>query len=325
MTRSTLLTLAIGVALGSAGVGCGEQKVSHPPASETFVANGAKIDIGADELEHLFEEHPELDADEAIDRLVERKLLVNEALERKLHVDENLERVRKRAMVRQLLRARVEDEVTREDLSEDELTNAIEQVRREVGYPPGVRASHLVVLVPPDKQEKASKEKVEAWFEQSRDWLERLRAELPADAGVIELLDVKDAYQDKLPEPLEISVNAHLIFPVGETEEFGADLPETWHTVVPEFRDVAAKLARQGRFGELSEPVKTEFGWHVIIAEQTLPGRVGDNDAVREVARWRLLRHKRNARFAELMQEWSADAEVQIFPEVIAEAEKLND
>jgi hypothetical protein len=338
--RHRLITLGLLLALASALAGCGGEKVSHAPASKALAAEerakpakpvvtGEGLSIGLAKFEHFLRENPELTKPEALDQLVDRELLANEALERGLENDPTLASVRKRAMVRELLRAKVEDEITAEDLDADEIAGVVEQIRREVGHPPGVRASHLVVLIPPEKKKGASKKQIEAWFEQSRTWLDRLIAELPDTelpdgASALDLLVLQEAYKDKLPEPLKPTVNAHMLFPAAPMQEYGGDLPETWQPVVPEFREAAAELARQGRFGELSEPVKTEFGWHVIVAEEALPGKLADADDLREVARWRLLRHKRNSRLTELVREWAEDAQMQTFPEVITEAEELN-
>jgi hypothetical protein len=321
-------------------VGCGDDRVHHRSAAETLaaaeqahsdqgrsgtlVASGDELEIDLDRYEHFLQEHPELDKPAALEQLIDRDLLAKEALERGIQDDHSLGVVRKRAMVRELLRARVEGEITEDDLSEDELDAAIGQVRREVGHPPGVQASHLVVLVPPEKKKKASKEQIDAWFEQSRTWLDTLRAQLPDKPNALDLLKVRDANQDEVPEPLKATVNAHMIFPVGSLQDFGADFPGTWRNVVPGFRDAAQKLAREGRFGELSEPVKTEFGWHVIVAEEALAAKRGDAEDIRELARWRVLRQKRNARFTELMKKWASKAKLQTFPKVISEAEELN-
>jgi hypothetical protein len=268
--------------------------------------------------------------DAALDGLIERELLVAEALKRGYSARPTLQLDRKRAMVRQLLVDEVEKPVQPESLSEEAVEKAVEAVRARVGHPPGLRASHLLVSVPPEKQKSATEEEVARWFEEAKMWLGVMRDDLSDSPAVHELFEVRDRYREKIPEPLQIHVNAHLVFPIGEFIEegartparYGRALPESWRPVVAEFGKAATEMARERRFGALSDPVKTQFGWHLILPEELYPAKVGDTEQIRALATQRVLRRKRNERLVERVTDWMAAAEVQTFPQVIARAEE---
>jgi parvulin-like peptidyl-prolyl isomerase len=71
----------------------------------------------------------------------------------------------------------------------------------------------------------------------------------------------------------------------------GGKLTITRGQTVPEFDAAAFKL----KTGELSRPVKTQFGWHIIYAEKaTTPKKVRPFATVKEVIRQQLVSDQRN-------------------------------
>ncbi len=315
--------------------GCDGADVPHESPEQSFqklerdedgevVARVGDRAVSLAEFEAFWADHPEMSRQEAVEALVERELLVIEALERGYLSNSTLGLPRKRAMVRQLLRDEIEGEITRETLTDDEIEEMESAIAARVGHPPGLRASHILVMVPQEKKnKKLSDERLAELSDEARRWLGRIEAELPEDPDVIDLLDARDRFEDEVAEPLQVVVNAHLPFPIGDTAEFGADFPPGWAPVVDAFRETARELAAEGRFGELSEPVESKFGWHLLIVEEALDGSRPDADALREVAVDRLLQKKRNERLAELMETWLDGAEVQTFPEILTQAEEV--
>ncbi|MFP4597000.1 MAG: foldase protein PrsA [Persicimonas sp.] len=315
--------------------GCDGADVPHESPEQSFlklerdadsevVARVGDRAVSLAELEAFWADNPEMSREEAVEALVERELLVIEALERDYLSNSTLGLPRKRAMVRQLLRDEIEREITRETLTDDEIGEMESTIAARVGHPPGLRASHILVMVPREKKKKKlSDQRLAELRGEARQWLDRIAPELPEDSDAIDLLDARDRFEDEVPEPLQVVVNAHLPFPVGDTEGFGADFPAGWAPVVSAFQKTATDLAAQGRFGELSEPVESKFGWHLLIVEEALDGSRPDADALREVAVDRLLQKKRNERLVELMETWLDGAEVQTFPEILTQAEEV--
>ena len=71
---------------------------------------------------------------------------------------------------------------------------------------------------------------------------------------------------------------------------------------MPEFDRTAFALAT----GELSKPIKTQFGWHIIQAEKPAkPRQSTPFKQVKESIRQQLLQQKRN----DALQKWLDDAE----------------
>lgn len=86
----------------------------------------------------------------------------------------------------------------------------------------------------------------------------------------------------------------------GSAEDGGQLTAQKNGTLVPEFEEAAFALAT----GELSEPVKTQFGWHLITAlTDTTPESTTPLAQVEEDIRSQLVQDKQN----ELMTEWVAE------------------
>jgi low affinity Fe/Cu permease len=315
--------------------GCDEVDTPHPDAQQAFaeldraepdevVARVGERAVSLEQFQAYWREHPQMEREEVLEALVERELLVAEALERG-EAPESLADDRKRAMIRQMLREKVEQEVTVDDLDAEEIAKAVESVSQRAGHPPGLRASHLLVRVPNKIDgKKLSDKKRKPHFERARRALVAILEELPEEATALDLFEARDGFVDQLEEPLELHVNAHLVFPF-DAEDFSGELPDSWTPVVSAFRDAAVDMARSGRFGVLSEPVRSQFGWHVIVVEAKLPAGRPDAEAVGEVATFEVLRHRRAERFNELVTEWREDADVRSYPEVISQAESLQE
>lgn len=65
--------------------------------------------------------------------------------------------------------------------------------------------------------------------------------------------------------------------------------------VVPEFGEVASKLKK----GEISSPVQSQFGWHIIRLEDTKPGKIRSFEEVKSQVESNLLRDKRAQVYSE--------------------------
>jgi parvulin-like peptidyl-prolyl isomerase len=76
--------------------------------------------------------------------------------------------------------------------------------------------------------------------------------------------------------------------------------------MVPEFSEAAFKLQP----GQISEPVRTQFGWHVIKLEEKKPAGVSPFDEVKEQLGAYLKADKQRKAIGELMEKLRADAKI---------------
>jgi len=128
------------------------------------------------------------------------------------------------------LEGQIADEVA---VSEDDAKKFYDANKAEFAQPPMVKASHILFRVNKDDSEEVSKQKLEA----------AKKAEARAKKG-----------EDFAKLAAELSEEPG-------AKESGGDLDYfTKDRMVPEFADVAFKE----KVGDISDPVKTEFGWHII-------------------------------------------------------------
>lgn len=335
-SRLRLWIVALGCASWlAAGSGCDGVDTPHENPQETFsrldeAPAGSEVaarvgdrSLSADQFEAFWKRRPTWSREEALEAFVERELLVIEGFHEQTTDWSSLATPRKRAMVRALLEEKVEDEITEKELSDEEITDEVEKVERQLGHPPGVRVSHLLVRVPDDKKKEAIESTRSDWEDLQREWAGRIREELADEVTALDLYDAREEFEAELPEPLELTVESHLILPF-ETDEYGNDLPKGWTPVVTAFRDASVEMARQERFGEPSKPVETKFGWHLVVAEEVLPAAVPNQEQVREVAKDRLVRRRRTERTAELLEEWLESASTELYPELLEEEASID-
>ncbi|MFU8806651.1 MAG: hypothetical protein ACNA8W_22775, partial [Bradymonadaceae bacterium] len=317
--------IGLGVALGVslAALSCrGDADGGHPDPEvalaelravepEVVVATVNGQTLGLDEFMAYWKEHRELDAEEALNGLVARELLVQQALDSdEQRGTAEMSFARKQAMVRVLLDELVEKKVTVEDLIEADIAQVTAEVVAHVGQPTGARASHILVRVPED-----AKGEREPLYGQARQWIDTIAASLTSEDAeadlAVEALYVAEAeFGQKVPEPLEVIVNAHLTFPIENVGDQQRALPEGWIHVVPEFSAGAAALAGNNKSPALSEPVRSGFGWHLILLEHVIEARKPEPEGLRAFAVQETLRRKRAELVEELLVSWVEDSTI---------------
>jgi hypothetical protein len=343
MARFALTSLLISVATL---VGCKEDHSgAHPEPGaaldallrvdpEVVVARIDGHPIGLDEVIAYWSEHRELSAQEALEAVVARHRMVQFGLEKDETIglgEAELTFARKQAMVRVLLERLVEAEVTQDTLTPEEISEMEQSLGQRAFVPPGVRASHILVQVPRETQgqdggraQRLSEEQRERLYQESRPIIDAIAAELAREqsVNVDSLLALERTYRAGVSAPLGLLVNAHLSFPI-QPPRPGESLPAGWIRVVPAFMEAAAELANTGAVPALSPPVRSEFGWHVILLEETFDARAAEPNGLRELAMQEALRLRRAGRLEELLTQWVEQSTVYLYPDVIARQGQL--
>ena len=318
--RAQVFTCCVVALLTGAWSACTD-RVDHPGSTEIATSafemqqdesSFARVDgrgIGVEELMDQWRKAPARSRDDVVDTVVDRDVAAHRLLESgRLESDalrRQLEVARKSAMVRTLLEREVESAVTADNLEAEAVAQRMEAIRRQVGRPRGLQVSHLLVSVP---------ERADPPFEAAERWLKRIRDDLGETAHLQDLYEVAERVEPKLSDRLEIVIDPHLVFPLAAPDERSASLPEGWSQVVEPFRQASAALVEEASVLEAMEsaesgrtptsaPVRTKYGWHVIVPERLLPAKQPEEGPLRALAKRELLREKRR----QTLQTWMGD------------------
>ncbi|MDY0060938.1 MAG: peptidylprolyl isomerase [Myxococcota bacterium] len=209
---------------------------------------------------------------ELLDHLIDQELLAQEALARGLATQPEVLDRRKQVAVQRLLTADFEPLVAPEKLPEDLLQRSFQENYHFFNNPELRLACHLLLRL----DEAAGEEQAAA----TRAELEALRSQLLAAAP-----PTKDEFLAQARRLIEGREGA-LVEDVGPFPLEGR--------MVPEFSRAAFALTRDG---ELSPPVRTQFGWHLIYRYEGRAARQSTFAQVREEVQERVLPEWRSARF----------------------------
>ena len=343
MSRRTGRIVGWGLVVGllaAAAASCGFSGPEHPSAGGEFermraaepdepVARVDQRALGRGDFQAYWNGNPELEAPSVIDRVLEREVALQRALKAKgIVAGADLDFVRKQAMVRQLLAEEIEAEVGPADVDQKSVERIKQGLRRRLGRPAGIRASHLLVMVPQEEKKKKKKKESppdperEGQFEQAKEWAAEIRASLPEKPTAEDLFEARRAFQERVPEPLSLVVNAHLTFPGPDSRPFRGDLPKGWMHVVQEFQRKAGQMVEAGRIEELSEPTRSKYGWHLIRPEGRREGRLPDPEALHEYAVSRAMRVERNKLLMEKFERWRQGMSIFQFPGRVTEQQQ---
>ncbi len=315
-------------------VGCdsGPEKVEHPVGEEAWeMAHQQEVDdeqvvarvdgapITVEDVEVAWREQPEWDARQVVEYLVEREMLAKRARSAGYHERKEVSFSRKQGMVAALLAAEIEDEAQGDDESR---AREIERVATQRRLPAGIRVSQLVILVPDEIDgEIIEGDARGAKFDRSQQWAQQVVDELGEDVDDDDLRRMaKWLNEEVLPEPFEAVVNEHLRFPRDGEAYHPELLPEGWISVMWEFAEGAETVADEEMRGQLSDPVRTRIGWHLIRVLEVTQPREADADAVEAYVDRLLEIEAMDRKLREKMEEWTRGASIELYPERLGSA-----
>lgn len=288
MKQGLIQLIAVSTAglLAAVSAGCG--RVEDRP--ENVLARVGDSVITLDDFRREWEgqpppppgEPPET-VEQFIDDMIAERLFLAEARRRRLDRDEDLqrevERYRQQLMVEKLLGREV---LTVPPPSPGEV-EAFWSANREIFTVPDLtRLSHI--LIRPEEEE--SEESV----------IDRLLA-----------------IRERLEEGEEFSEVAREVSE-GSSAVRGGDLGFfREEQIIPEFRAVAGEL----EIGEISAPIRTDFGYHLLVVTETRSPREKTFEESREEAAALLLAERRKARFEEIRDSIAATVPVEKNRELI--------
>jgi len=206
---------------------------------------------------------PPESVDRFLDDMIAERLFLAEARRRKIDRDEDLreevDRYREQLMVEKLLSREV---LSVSPPSPTEVEEFWTANRELFAVPELTRLSHILIRPGADESEEETVERCRA-----------IRARLEAGEDFAELAEE---------------------FSQGSSAVRGGDLGYFREDqIIPEFRSVAGELEA----GEISDPVRTEYGYHLLTVTDLKPSREKTLEESREEVIAVLLAEKRKARF----------------------------
>ena len=220
--------------------------------------------------------------DSFLERWVEMTLMALKARELKLDQDPELKKrfqdLKNALLAQEFSKRYIEDKV---EITDEELRAYYEKHKDEYTRKEQVKARHILIKVPEGSDEKA-------WEHARKRLLDiKKKAEAGKDFG-----ELAKMYSDD-PGTKDRG---------GELGYFGKG------RMVPEFEKVAFGL----KPGEISDPVRTIFGWHLIQVEDKKAAQARPFDQVEHFVRQRALQEKKQQELDKLLQDVRKKYKVEI-------------
>jgi len=232
-------------------------------------------------------------AREALGDLIAFELLAAEASRRGYNKDPEVAETRAREMVRRFLQVAFEPTAQPENIPEADIRREYERNKRFFNRP---ELRTVVTVLFPAKRGVASKEQVLQAQNAAKELADRWRAEQPKDAEAAKA--VVDTYFGHLGGIRVDRFNTYE----------GAEAEPTW-------LKAALKLRTPH---EVSDPVRTRYGWHVIWLEEIHPAKnTPEEEALRTIRRefhpvWQ------RTEFLRFVDKIQASSKVETYPERLA-------
>lgn len=224
---------------------------------------------------------------EFLDNLVRFEVLAKEAKARGLEKDDEVVRTMKQVMIQKLMKDEFETRVKIDDITDADCKKYFDEHPDEFNKPEEVRAAHILV-----KDEKAARKVL-------------------GDPRIKGTSDNNEGFR-KLVAEASIDL---------ETKERGGDLryfDRNSKELPPEI--VAAAFALVN-IGDVSQPVHTKAGWHVVKLTGRRKALVRPFDEVKPQIRNRLYRDRRTAAMEDFVKQLRQKAKVEVHEDRLAKVQ----
>jgi hypothetical protein len=246
---------------------------------------------------------------QALDDLIQRELLFQEAIRRGLDVRADVRDEVRRAMIRRLLSQEFEAVTTPDSIPERSLRAAFERGKYHFVHDELVRTRHLLLSFDAPKP-KSRRGQVptgpapgEEWrWQLAEKFLGELRAALPVNPTREQWAQLAST---PLPEGLEPPAGSGLATgaPTQSTAKLTwedlSPFPRQGSSIVEPFSAAAHGLKRPG---DVSPPVRTQFGVHLIYLVERIPARHSSYAQALPELRTKLYPGYRRAEFLRFME-----------------------
>ena len=300
----------------SFGVGCQAEEGAEVAAEEEILplregevvarVNGRAITRA--ELELAMKQSPGAQEDEVLEALIRLEVLAQEALERGLEQREDVRYVRDRALVQRLLELEVESKVGPESISAEEIEEVYQGYGLSFFKPELVTASHLLVQLP----ERSSAD-LEA---KGKAVIDRVWVDLQRRLARGELND--EALQE-----WSMALNIQGYYAQAETDMTFTERPMAplagevgYMAMVEPFAKAAFALSKEA---PLSQPVRTRFGWHLILFKKRTPASRPSLPRVENLIKDELLLRARSRMLHKLIRRLASEAEIKTNEQALSE------
>lgn len=221
-----------------------------------------------------------------LDDLILQELLYQEAVKKRLEKDKEiistLERVKKKILAQKLLEKEVMELVK---TSEDEIKKYYEENKKDYEMPEQVNAAHILVRV----KDGASEAEDKAALEKAEGLLKKIK----------EGADFSTVAKENSDCPSSSKGGDLGYFSSGQ--------------MVPEFEEAAFKL----KVGEVSNIVKTKFGYHIIKVLDKKESRLKELNEVRDEIEQKLTKEKQKSTFENYTEALKAKAKITVNEELL--------
>ena len=227
---------------------------------------------------------------EFLDNIIRFELLAQAAVERGYMNDPEVIRSAKQVMTQKLMREEFETKIKREDITEEDMKKYYDEHKSDYNKPAMRRASHILIKVPADAEAARWKKALE----EAKKIVKEARANKGNPNHFRQLAAKKSQDESNKNRGGDLGYFAR-------TEEGGP--------MVKEFSDTALKLEK---INDISDPVKTKFGYHVIRLTGKRDKIERNFDQVKGQIQHRLYKEKRTRMFDEFVTKLKEAAEIEI-------------